>query len=401
MPWLIYVLTRLSFCLIVLFSIGFTNNLNAATAKPDKEALIAGKATMRFTVARVCESSQNCQEAILAEGWITQNTLDLAKAQVPTWPAKANLILNSDGGDLLAAMDLGRWIRANQLNTRVGAPKVSKVMPPPSSNTGVELSSGRCLSACVLSFMGGVQRVIDPADIIGFHGLVLAKSPPSMNQAPNQANAAAVTELDKAKLAMNAIGRYLESMGGDRRMVDFMLFAKGEQFQRIPYDSSRQLGIDNQIERPLSAWRLQAIDDGELIALVSERQAKGQLSITIALTKPGNKESANDNVRLIVFVKPVGRRFQAQEIQTYFTDALTVKLLSRKNILRGKVLSSWKPNADGMQLILSFPTPVISSISQTLGFELEIDFPESFTGSDRITKFGTQGLKGALTAIRR
>ena len=400
MPWLDYALTRLSLCLIVLFSIGFTNNVNAATAKPDKEALIAGKAAMRFTVARVCESTQNCQEAILAEGWITQNTLELAKAQAPTWPAKANLIFNSDGGDLLAAMDLGRWIRANQLNTRVGAPKVSKVTPP-SSNTGVEQSSGRCLSACVLSFMGGVQRVIDPADIIGFHGLVLAKSPPSTNQAPNEANAAAVTELDKAKLAMNAIGRYLESMGGDRRMVDFMLFAKGEQFQRIPYDSSRQLGIDNQIERPLSAWRLQAIDDGELIALVSERQAKGQLSITLALTKPGNKESASDNVRFIVFVKPVGRRFQAQEIQAYFTDALTVKLISRKNILRGKVLSSWKPNADGMQLILSFPTPVISSISQTLGFELEIDFPENFTGSDRITKFGTQGLKGALTAIRR
>ena len=399
MPWLFYALTRLCFCLIILFSIGLTNNLNAATAKPDKEALIAGKTAMRFTVARVCESAQNCQEAILAEGWITQNTLELAKAQAPTWPAKANLIFNSDGGDLLAAMDLGRWIRANQLNTRVGAPKVSKVLP--SSNTGVELSSGRCLSACVLSFMGGTQRVIDPADIIGFHGLVLAKSPPSTNQAPNEANAAAVTELDKAKLAMNAIGRYLESMGGDRRMVDFMLFAKGEQFQRIPYDSSRQLGIDNQIERPLSSWRLQAIDDGELIALVSERQAKGQLSITLALTKPGNKESANDNVRLIVFVKPIGRRFQAQEIQTYFTDALTVKLISRKNILRGKVLSPWKPNADGMQLILSFPTPVISSISQTLGFDLEIDFPESFAGSERITKFGTQGLKGALTAIRR
>jgi len=399
MPWLFYALTRLSFCLIILFSIGLTNNLNAATAKPDKEALIAGKTAMRFTVARVCESAQNCQEAILAEGWITQNSLELAKAQAPTWPAKANLIFNSDGGDLLAAMDLGRWIRANQLNTRVGAPKVSKVVP--SSNTGAELSSGRCLSACVLSFMGGTQRIIDPADIIGFHGLVLAKSPPSTNQAPNEANAAAVTELDKAKLAMNAIGRYLESMGGDRRMVDFMLFAKGEQFQRIPYDSSRQLGIDNQIERPLSSWRLQAIDDGELIALVSERQAKGQLSITLALTKPGNKESANDNVRLIVFVKPIGRRFQAQEIQTYFTDALTVKLISRKNILRGKVLSPWKPNADGMQLILSFPTPVISSISQTLGFDLEIDFPESFAGSERVTKFGTQGLKGALTAIRR
>ena len=146
---------------------------------------------------------------------------------------------------------------------------------------------------------------------------------------------------------------------------------------------------------------MQALDGGTLIALTSEKQSSGQLFITLALAKPIAGESANDSLRLIIFVKPIGRRFQAQELQEYFTDAVSVKILSRKNILRGKVIAPWKPNADGMQLILSLPSSMVEGLAQTLAFDLEIDFPNSFRGADQLTKFGTQGLKGALTALRK
>ncbi len=382
---------------LLCWTLGLHGGASAAPSKVDRDALSAGKPAMRFTPNRVCENGQNCQAAVLAEGWITANTLEQAKIQISSWPAKAPLIFNSDGGDLLAAMELGQWIRANQLNTRVGAIKPNKAANSAAANT-VDLAPGRCLSACVLSFMGGVSRSVDAADVIGFHGLVLAKSISTTDPATSNAPTG---DLEKAKAAMNAIGRYIESMGGDRRMVDFMLFAKGEQFQRIPLDAARQLGIDNQIERPLSAWRLQALDGGTLIALTSEKQSSGQLFITLALAKPIAGESANDSLRLIIFVKPIGRRFQAQELQEYFTDAVSVKILSRKNILRGKVIAPWKPNADGMQLILSLPSSMVEGLAQTLAFDLEIDFPNSFRGADQLTKFGTQGLKGALTALRK
>ncbi len=384
---------------LVLIALGLlASSTYCAPTKVDKEAQIVGKPAMRFVLSQVCENGQNCQDAILAEGWITNNTVVEAKTKISSWPNKTTLIFNSDGGDLLAAMEFGKWIRANQMNTRIGAVKVIKSGAPRPANS-VDLGPGRCLSACVLSFMGGVSRTIDPADVIGFHGLMLAKNSASADA--NSANAP-VGDVEKVKAAMNAIGGYIESMGGDRRMVDFMLFAKGEQFQRIPFDAARQLGIDNQVERPLSAWRLQATDNGSLIALTNEKQNKGQLLVTLAITKsPVGDSASGDQLRLIVFVKPIGRRFQAQELQDYFTETVSVKILTRKNVVRGKVIAPWRPNGDGMQLILSLPSSVVEGLAQTLAFELEIDFPSSFNGADTTTKFGTQGLKGALTAIKK
>ena len=377
------------FCAALVLQL--SNTALAAPSKVDKAALLSGKEALRFSVTRICEGAQNCQEAVLAEGWITTNTVEQAKAQISSWPKKADLIFNSDGGDLLAAMELGNLIRANQRNTRVGAPKPNK------TTSNIELAPGRCLSACVLSFMGGVQRAMDPADVIGFHGLVMANSALGSGAGDN----AAAPGADRAKLAMNAIGRYIESMGGDRRMVDFMLFAKGEQFQRIPYDTARQLGIDNQLNQPLNSWRLQATDRGILIALVSEKQTKGQFTTTLAITKPSGAEGASDQLTLIVFIKPLSKELQAQELQTRLADALKVQLNTRKNIALGKVITPWKTNADGVQLILSFPSSAIEALTQHLFFDLQINYPESLTSIDRFTKFGTQGLRGALAAIKK
>ena len=391
---------RLSLRLVLLFTLHIlctvlalqlSNTALAAPSRVDKEALLSGKEALRFSVTRICEGGQNCQEAVLAEGWITSNTVEQAKAQISSWPKKADLIFNSDGGDLLAAMELGNLIRANQRNTRVGGPKPNK------TTSNIELAPGRCLSACVLSFMGGVQRTIDPADVIGFHGLVMANSALGSGAGNNTATPVA----DRAKLAMNAIGRYIESMGGDRRMVDFMLLAKGDQFQRIPYDTARQLGIDNQLNQPLNSWRLQATDRGVLIALVSEKQSKGQFTTTLAITKPSGAEGANDQLTLIVFIKPISKELPVQELQTRLADALNVQLNTRQNITRGKVITPWKVNADGVQLILSFPSSAIEGLAQHLVFDLEINYPASLTSIDRYTKFGTQGLRGALAAIKK
>jgi hypothetical protein len=362
----------------------------AAPSKPNKEALLAGKEAMRFSVLRVCSNSQNCQDAILADGWITAGTLDLAKNQLAGWPKKVDFVFNSDGGDLLAAMELGKLIRSNQFNTRIGVAKPQKTGSSP------ELASGRCLSACVLSFMGGVQRVVDPADVIGFHGLIMANSDLNSPDASKSVSGA-----DRAKQAMNAIGRYIETMGGDRRMVDFMLFAKGEQFQRIPFDTARQLGIDNQFSQPLSPWRLQATDSGALIALVSEKQSKGQFTVTLALTKRSGADGASGQLQLIVFMKPVNKQLSVQELQAAFANALNVKINTRQNVSTGQVITPWRANADGVQIVVGFPIAAIEGLAQHLMFDLEINFPEGPLGVDRFTKFGTQSLRGAISALKK
>jgi hypothetical protein len=138
-----------------------------------------------------------------------------------------------------------------------------------------------------------------------------------------------------------------------------------------------------------------------LIALVSEKQTKGQFTTTLAITKPSGAEGASDQLTLIVFIKPLSKELQVQELQTRLADALKVQLNIRKNIALGKVITPWKTNADGVQLILSFPSSAIEALTQHLTFDLEINYPESLASIDRFTKFGTQGLRGALAAIKK
>ena len=382
---------RLSCYFVSLFLVVLAPLAFSAPSKPDA-ASPPGKPAMQFKVARVCDSAQHCRDAVLAEGWITATTLTAAQSQSSSWPAKSTLIFNSDGGDLLAAIELGRWIRSNQFTTQIGAPKIAKEGTKARADT--ELLPGRCLSACLLSFMGGVSRTLDPADIIGFHGLVLAKSTPD-NSAPD------TPELDRAKQAMNAIGRYVESMGGDRRMVDFMLFAKGEKFQRIPFDTARQLGIDNQVAQTLNPWRLQATDNGALIALVSERQSRGSLLVTLALTKPAGSAGPTDALRLIIFVKNFGARTLSADLQTTFQETLAVRINTRRTVLREKVISPWKANGDGMQMSMNLSAAAVQELVQSLSFELEFEVPPNTTTIERLTRFGTEGLKGVLTALRK
>jgi hypothetical protein len=80
--------------------------------------------------------------------------------------------------------------------------------------------------------------------------------------------------------------------------------------------------------------------------LVSEKQTKGQFTTTLAITKPSGAESASDQLTLIVFIKPLSKELQVQELQTRLADALKVQLNTRKNIALGKVITPWKTNAD-------------------------------------------------------
>ena len=57
----------------------------------------------------------------------------------PLDPVRQNVVMDSDGGDVYAAIDIGRQIRAKALST--------------------DIWDGRCVSACVFAFAGGVVRM--------------------------------------------------------------------------------------------------------------------------------------------------------------------------------------------------------------------------------------------------
>ena len=71
------------------------------------------------------------------------------------------VFLNSEGGYVVASMELGKIFR------RIGAATVVARLAP--SNRGERFLSANCLSACVYAFMGGRKRVAPQGSSLGIH----------------------------------------------------------------------------------------------------------------------------------------------------------------------------------------------------------------------------------------
>jgi|SRR5208283_138360 len=94
---------------------------------------------------------------VYAEGPIVPGTAEevVSFIQSKQVSAGAVVILNSPGGLVSEALELGRAIRAAGFDTEVGAKE--------------SVDGGECYSACTLAFLGGVNRTIPEKAIFGVH----------------------------------------------------------------------------------------------------------------------------------------------------------------------------------------------------------------------------------------
>lgn len=97
---------------------------------------------------------------ILASGVIDENAVDAFEAFVRTNSVRKGdvIVLDSPGGLTVAGMALGSAIRNARLSTTVEA----------FDRDGVK-SDGKCTSACVFAFLGGVERTVANGGQIGVH----------------------------------------------------------------------------------------------------------------------------------------------------------------------------------------------------------------------------------------
>ncbi|RFC64825.1 hypothetical protein DY251_17815 [Mesorhizobium denitrificans] len=137
---------------------------------------------MRFVVVRSVEAGCEplCTEWISAEGEITSTSDDkfretlkgLGKRRLP-------VVINSPGGDINAAMAIGRAIRKRGIDVLVGTTEFIGCQP---SEKNCQTNRGRgakyfgrplinafCNSACPLVLAGGAHRYAAPSAFIGVH----------------------------------------------------------------------------------------------------------------------------------------------------------------------------------------------------------------------------------------
>ena len=77
--------------------------------------------------------------------------------------------LNSQGGNLGGGVLLGELFRTRDFATEVGSSNLNTDVPISGSENGYTKTPGVCASACAFTFLGGIERTLDPDSSLGFH----------------------------------------------------------------------------------------------------------------------------------------------------------------------------------------------------------------------------------------
>jgi hypothetical protein len=184
----------------------------------------------------------DCNGWIAAEGKIDLNAAQrLRTVLAKLGPRKLPLYLNSAGGSVLGAIELGRLVRSHNLTVSVARTLPAACQHDELQNEACEsLKRSRqdlaseldwigamCNSACVLVLAGGARRSVPPGVRLGVHAIGVDADKTSLRG----------PRLAAATRSANAhIVEFLHDMGIPRALFDIS--------NATPHDSSRFLGRD-------------------------------------------------------------------------------------------------------------------------------------------------------------
>ena len=326
-----------------------------------------------FSLANVCER-EKCELMVLFDGPINKSNVDKFIQSTSSVPAGTAVLLNSTDGDLNSGIRLGQILRQKNFNTRVGRTQLNKKI--------LNEIDGQCYSSCVLAFAGGVNRRIDSNDKIGVYAL--RSSTKTVNE-------------NEMRTAVNNLGIYFEQMGVDRRLVDQMLEAKGSAVSPISLSSAKALNLDNGTRISTFPWRMQALDNGLLIILVTEKQASNHFSITLGLTK----QNKDKDYRLTVFAKPLTGNPNLNQLADYLNRESRLQIAFSNQTIAPSPIKRWEATSSGIQTAILLTDKELTTMSSALEFEFDLlQIQNNPYKLDSGTIFGTSGLKGALRAIK-
>jgi hypothetical protein len=324
-----------------------------------------------FSLVSVCNKNK-CEPTLPFDAPINKNTVEKFEQSTISIPAGTIVLLQSTTGDLNSGIKLGKYIRDKQFNTAIGQTKAeSKVL---------NQVDGQCFSACLLAFAGGVNRRVDPGNQLGFYAL--------------RANSKSLSD-GEFKTAVSGLALYLDQMGVDRRLVNLMLQAKGSSEQLISLSNSKLLNLTNGTNKSNFPWRIQALDDGSLIALATEKQNSNQFNVTLGLTRQ------NKDYRLTIFIKPVSDT-KLTQLSEFLEQNGRPQLQISNKVMVPTVIKPWEATGIGIQSAALMSEKEMLALSSVLEFELSIlQLAGNPFGLDKNTTFGTSGLKGALIALKK
>jgi hypothetical protein len=158
-----------------------------------------------------------CRRLIAASGMITSDTSRQFLAFMRDNPVQdATVVLESDGGSVLGALELGRSIRGLGLTTTVG--RVVERRPRTGAKYGELNSRVDCQSMCTFVLLAGVKRSVPPDAQVLVHQIWLGDRREDAVAANYSAEDLVVVQRD-----IGSIVQYTVEMGGDIELVQLSL----------------------------------------------------------------------------------------------------------------------------------------------------------------------------------
>lgn len=218
------------------------------------DSLTLRKDDPRLKPARVMIADNNGYRQIVIDGYIHDSTVQQFEEHSDLTGHHSGIVyFNSAGGDLDAAIALGRLIRQSNYATRVA---------DLNEFTGV-VDKGVCESACPVAFAGGRYRFIDQDIELGVHQFY---------------RAAKGSWSEQARMTVKANERlrsYLAEMGIHADLAEVIRTVPADRMRHIPMKEAHLLGL---INAGVEASRWEATP-GQVFG--SQYTAKGATEVTL------------------------------------------------------------------------------------------------------------------------
>jgi hypothetical protein len=211
-----------------------------------------------------------CRQLIAASGMVTADTPRQFQAFMRDIPTQdATVVLESDGGSVLGALELGRAIRRLGLSTTVG--RVAERRSKTGARFGELNPRVDCQSMCTFVLLAGVKRSVPPEAQVLVHQIWLGDRREDAVAANYSAEDLVVVQRD-----IGSIVQYTAEMGGDVELVQLSLKVP-------PWEPMRVLSRDE-----LRRTRL------DLGGQVSEKPPAAKTAAGPAVTTPDPRSAASE-----------------------------------------------------------------------------------------------------------
>lgn len=309
----------------------------------------------------IAPAKPRCQTVVLGVGQIDKQTPEQFKAIAKDLPPGSWLALSSPGGSVVGAMRLGQLVREMGFNTTISSTDYS---PP------------NCLSSCAYAFAGGLTRHLPEGSKYGIHQFR------GMDKALNE---------DESQKISATLNSYLDTMGVDRRLLDYAQVTTSDKISVLTLAQAKLLKVDNTGQSPYPRWRLEAMANGQLIAINNPTSVSGKPPVSlafIALPKSSNtdRKPAEGNTLLIIFYR--------SEEANLFSQKIDHALSINQKTFNLKQVEDWQKKTNGYQATFMISDEAMTTLSQ-----LPEDATANLNATIRNTRFGVGGFKNIYQAL--